>query len=149
MISLHLWYSRDQGKDGDVVGTSSELDVSLDRLAALSRPDWPALATVTPVGSRLGPVLYVGIHVDVGALLYSGDDYPDGTFTLGEGSVDGEPLLYMYTTSANEMPPNCEIPVELVRKAAHEFADTGLRPTCVEWQTWDPPLSTESEFPPI
>jgi hypothetical protein len=43
----------------------------------------------------------------------------------------------MYTTSDCETPPNGEIPAALVRQAAHEFADTGLRPTCIDWQTWE------------
>jgi hypothetical protein len=83
-----------------------------------------------------------------GALLYSGSDDMDGSFTLGSGPIDGDPLLYMYMTSDNEFPPNSEIPVELVRRAVHEFADTGRRPTCVAWQTWDrPDATTESEYP--
>jgi hypothetical protein len=147
MIPLKLWYSREQTA-GDVAETPVELTAALDRIAALSGPDWPALATVTPVGTKFGPVLYVGFHVRNGALLYSGSDDMDGSFTLGSGPTDGDPLLYMYMTSDNEFPPNSEIPAELVRRAVHEFADTGRRPTCVAWQTWDrPDATTESEYP--
>lgn len=135
---------------GDVAAASDELATVLDRVAALSRSDWPALATVTPVGAKFGPVLYVGFHLGLGALLYSGEDDPDGSFSLGDGPADDEPLLYMYMSSDNEFPPNAEIPAALVRKAAHEFATTGHRPTCVEWQTWDrTDATTESEFPEI
>jgi hypothetical protein len=146
MIPLNVWYSHEQVA-GDVARTADELAAALDRVAALSRPDWPALATVTPVGAKFGPVLYVGFHLESGALLYSGEDYPDGSFSLGSGPIDGEPLLYMYMSSDNEFPPNAEIPADLVRKATQEFADTGRRPTYVEWQTWDRTEATESELP--
>jgi hypothetical protein len=109
MIPPTMWYSHEQVA-GDVVGTADELTSALDRVAALSSPGWPALAIVTPMGAKFGPVLYVGLHLELGALLYSGEDDPDGSFTLGDGPVDGEPLLYMYMSSENEFPPNSEIP---------------------------------------
>lgn len=147
MIPLRLWYSHDQ-KAGDIATTHAELDVLLDRLSALSTPEWPALAEVTPAASKYGPALYVGLHVDLGALRASTADDPGPYYTVGEGSSDGEPILYMYTTSDGEVPANAEIPAALVRQAAHEFADTGVRPTCVDWQIWKAPvLDTESEFP--
>jgi immunity protein Imm1 of predicted polymorphic toxin system len=146
---LTVWYSHDQ-EDGDLATTPEQLDASLDRIAALSGPDWPALATVTQVGTRFGPVLYVGFHLDRGALLYAGLDAPDSSYTKGEGSAEGEPLLYMYMTSDNEFPPNSEVSAALVRQAAHEFADTGERPTCVEWQTWEPEIADSgSEWPAL
>jgi hypothetical protein len=137
MIPLTLWYSHDQAT-GDIARTHAELDAALDRLAALSGPAWPALAEVTQTDNKRGPLLYVGVHVDLGALLYSGDDDEVGSFTKGQGQPVGEPILYMYMTSASEAPPNAEVPAALVRQAAHEFADTGLRPTCVDWQPADP-----------
>jgi Immunity protein Imm1 len=149
MIPLTVWHAHEQAS-GDTAATPAELDLALDRVASLSRPDWPALATVKPTGSRFGPVLYVGFHQGSGALLYSGDDDPDGSYTLGDGAADGEPLLYMYMTSDNEFPPNAEVDAALVRRAAHEFALTGRRPTCVRWQTWERPgATTASEFPPL
>lgn len=137
MISLTFWYSRDQ-TDGDVGATHDELDAVLSRVAALSLPEWPALAQVTQTeDTRSGPLLYVGFHVERGALLYSGDDDPDGSYTLGDGAAIGEPLLHMYTMSDCEFPPNAEVPADLIRQAAHEFADTGRRSTCVPWQAAD------------
>jgi hypothetical protein len=149
MIPLVLWYSHDQ-TDGDVVRTSEELDVTLDKVAALSGPDFPVLAEVTQLENKFGPMMYIGFHVDAGALYFTDEDNPGPYFTLGTGARNGEPLHYMYTTSDNEMPPNAEIPAELARKAAHEFADTGVRPICVQWQTWDrTDATTESESPEI
>ena len=149
MIPLELWYSHDQ-TEGDVARTHDELDAALDRIAALSRLDWPALATVHQTGNKFGPLLHVGLHVEQGALLYSGDDDEEGSYTAGSGTQEGDPLLYMYMTSDSEFPPNSEVPATLIRQAAHEFADTGLRPTCVQWQTWDwSGADTESEWPEL
>ncbi|HEX5404904.1 MAG TPA: Imm1 family immunity protein [Pseudonocardiaceae bacterium] len=145
MIPLKLWYSHEQ-TEGDIARTHDELDAALDRVAVLSGPDWPVLAEVTQAADKFGPLLYVGLHVEQGALLYSGDDDEDGSYTTGSGTQDGEPLLYMQGTSDCEFPPNSEVSATLIRQAAHEFADTGLRPTCVLWQTWDrPDADTDSE----
>jgi hypothetical protein len=145
MIPLILWYSHDQ-TEGDVARNQDELDAALDRLAALSGPEWPALATVSPLGERFGPVLYVGFHEEQGALMWGGDT--EAEYTLGQGSPDGEPLLYMYMTSADEFPSNAEIPAGIIRRAVHEFAETGQRPTCVDWQKWDEVrLDTGSDWP--
>ncbi|HEX4702687.1 MAG TPA: Imm1 family immunity protein [Pseudonocardiaceae bacterium] len=135
MIPLELWYSHSQ-TEGDIARTHEELDAVLDRIAALSDAEWPVLATLSEVGSRFGPPLYVGFHESKGALMYPGES--DREYTLGEGTQDGDPLLYMYMTSDDEFPPNAEVSASLVRQAAHEFADTGLRPACVRWQVWEP-----------
>jgi hypothetical protein len=129
-----LWYAYEQ-TIGDIVRSHEELDAAIDRVAALAGPDWPALAEVTQLENKFGPVLYLGMHLDQGALAYAGNH--QRVYTLGEGTQDGEPILYMYTTSDNEFPPNSEVPAALIRQAAHEFADTGQRPTCVEWQVWE------------
>jgi hypothetical protein len=149
VIPLKLWYSTEQ-TEGDVVHTHDDLDPALDRVAALAGPNWPALAEVTRFDNRLGPLLYVGLHVERGALPYSGDDDEKGSYTAGRGSREGDPLLYMQGTSACEFPPNCEVSTELVRRAVHEFADTGRRPTCVEWQVWvREPGDSGSEWPAL
>jgi hypothetical protein len=147
VIPLELWYSHEQ-TEGDIARTHDELDAALDRIAALSGPDWPAVATVHQAGHRFGPLLYVGFHEEVGALMYPEID--SRAYTVGEGTQDGDPILYMYTTSDSEFPPNAEVPAALIRQAAHEFADTGLRPTCVPWQTWErPDATTDSEWPDL
>jgi hypothetical protein len=133
MIPLMLWYSPEQ-TEGDIVRTHGELDAALDRIAALAGPDWPVLAEVTQLEDKFGPMLYLGLHVDQGAVMDPGETRR--AYTCGSGTSDGEPLLYMQGNSDNEFPPNAEVPADLVRQAAHEFADTGVRPTCVQWQIW-------------
>jgi hypothetical protein len=56
--AVTLWYEHGQTGDGDVVRDASELDGALDRIAALSGPEWPALATMSPLDERFGPVLF-------------------------------------------------------------------------------------------
>jgi hypothetical protein len=148
MNTWTVWYSHDQD-EGDIVTDGPKLDVALDHVAQLARPEWPALATISILDNHVGPVLYVGFHGDQGALLYASVE--DGRhYSRGDGSSDGEPLLYMYMSTADEFPPNSEVSAALVRQAAHEFADTGQRPTCVEWQTWEPEIADSgSEWPAL
>lgn len=46
--------------------THEELDTALDRLAANSRADWPALAEVTQTDDLMGPLPYAGARVERG-----------------------------------------------------------------------------------
>jgi hypothetical protein len=145
MIPLVLWYSHEQA-EGEVVRTHDELDAALDRAVALSSPEWPVLAEVTQLDDKFGTMLYLGLHVDHGAIMYPGDTHR--FYTCSEGTPNGDPLLYMQGTSDNEFPPNAELPVTVIRQAAHEFADTGVRPACVEWQVWTRgDAGTGSELP--
>jgi hypothetical protein len=147
MIPLKLWYS-DEQTEGDIAHTHDELDAVLDRVAALSSSGWPALAEVTQAADKFGPLMYVGFHEYMGALMYPEID--TSAYTVGEGTQDGDPLLYMQGTSDSEFPPNSEVPAALIRQATHEFADTGRRPTCVPWQTWErPDATTDSEWPDL
>jgi hypothetical protein len=139
VISLTWWHSHGQ-REGDVTTTPAELDAMLDKLAAMSLEHWPVLADVfytEDIGrdprSMVGPLFTVGMHLDKGVIRYS-DSPRTAYYTKGDGPADDEPILYMYMTSDNEYPSNSEIPADLVRKAAHEYAETGRRPTCVDWQ---------------
>jgi hypothetical protein len=132
MISLTWWYSHDQ-EDGEVTTSPAEVDALLDRLIAMSKTHWPVLAEVTHTDDDpTSPLVYVGVHVDMGMLSYS--DNPETGYRTKGYAPDGEPILYMYMTSDTEYPANSEIPVDLVREAVYEYATTGRRPTCVEWQ---------------
>jgi hypothetical protein len=135
VIALEWWYSNSQ-QEGHVTRTSAEVDAMLDTLAGIAREDWPALAEVTraEVTDFDAPALHVGLHVGRGVLLYTGPDDENGSFSRGDGPADGEPILYMQGTSADEFPPDSEIPVEIVRRAVHEFAETYRRPSDVPWQ---------------
>ncbi|HEX4702802.1 MAG TPA: Imm1 family immunity protein [Pseudonocardiaceae bacterium] len=149
MITWTVWYSHDQTAEGEIVHNGAELDAALDHVMAISDTEWPALATISRPNDHSNPALYVGFHSDRGVLLFVSVE-GGREFSRGSEDSDGAALLYMYMTSAEEFPSNAEVPTALVRKAAHEFADTGGRPTCVEWQLWEQPITdTESEWPDL
>jgi hypothetical protein len=136
VIALEWWYSADQRAGGRITRTTAEVDAVLDTLAEIAREDWPALAEVTQVEAtdRGAAMMYVGLHGELGALTYSGPDNREGSFSHGDAAADGEPIGYMMGLSHTEMPANCEIPAEVVRRAVHEFAETGQRPVDVPWR---------------
>lgn len=135
MIALHWVYSNDLS-EFVVTSTHAEIDVMLDKLASLSHEDWPAAAEITEAGvdDLSAAEFIVGIHVDRGALLYSGPDNKDGSVSRNDRPDDGDPIDYMIGTHDYEFPSNAEIPVDVVRRAVHEFAETGRRPTDVPWR---------------
>jgi hypothetical protein len=144
--TLTAWYSLGQGESGHVIHDGAELDAMLDHVTHLARADWPVLSTLSRAAA--GPVLYVGFHGPVGTLLHA--SLENGRqFSRGQaGDRNDEPILYMYMTSADEFPANSEIPVDLVRRAAHYFAETEGRLPEVVWQEWTPTGSDSgSEFP--
>jgi hypothetical protein len=136
VIALYWVYSNNPD-DHTVTRTHDEIDTMLDKLAGMSREDWPASAEVTEYGVNdlRAAELLVGFHVDRGALAYSGPDNKDGSFSQGDGPADGDSINYMLGESDDEFPPNAEIPLDVVRRAVHEFAETGRRPEDVPWQT--------------
>jgi immunity protein Imm1 of predicted polymorphic toxin system len=135
VIALCWWYAADQ-EEGHITRTPAEVDAVLDTIAGMSREDWPVLAEVTQadVDDLRGPMLGVGLHVDRGMLWYSGPDNLRGSCSHGDAPVDGEPIDYMVGNSNTEMPADCEIPADIVRRAVHEFAENARRPTEVPWQ---------------
>jgi hypothetical protein len=135
VIALRWWYSADQ-EEGRITRTAVEIDAVLDALAEIAREDWPALAEVTQVDveERGAAIIYVGLHVDRGALMYSGPDNRPGSYSHGDAAADGEPIGYMMGLSHTELPADCEIPVDVVRRAVHEFAVNVRRPAGVPWR---------------
>jgi hypothetical protein len=136
VIALRWWYSADQ-TEARITRTTGEIDAVLDALAEIAREDWPALAEVTQVEAveRGSAMLYVGLHGDLGTLMYSGPDHREGSYSHGDAPVDGEPIDYMMGNSDTELPPDCEIPAEVVRRAVYEFAEDARRPTGVPWRS--------------
>jgi Immunity protein Imm1 len=133
VIPLQWWYS---DVEGHVTRTPADVDAVLDILVGMSRDNWPAMAEVAgaDIEDLRAPILCVGFHVDQGVLMYSGPDNRAGSHSFDGGSYEGEPILYMQGTSDNVFPPNSEMPADMVRRAAHEFAETYQRPTGVSWQ---------------
>ncbi|MGW5743708.1 Imm1 family immunity protein [Amycolatopsis sp. NPDC003861] len=135
---IEVWYERDAGATR--VTTPAELDRVLDAVAAT---DGPTLAELYTDGDPDKSWLEVGLHGDRASLRYVGDDAPNGACSKGGtfASVHGEEVVYYYMNNPREYPADAEIPVELARKAAHEFlASGGARPSVVAWTEQDGPL---------
>jgi hypothetical protein len=136
VVALEVWFDEDQAA-GLAVGTPAELDAVLDDIAEMSTDEWPVLAQMvfTEDGkpAKWSPTFDLGFRRDVGVLFFS-DNPRRGYYSVGAGSADGEPLLYMYMSSDTEFPSNAEVSAAVVRQAAHEVLTTRERPTCVEWQ---------------
>lgn len=135
MAALDVYYARGHGEHPVTVATADDVDALIDRVRAESPAHAPILMEVHIAGDPYGQGLDVGIGEDRGALRYSGRDWPEGVYSIGDGPADAEPSQYFYMDTDTEFPPNADIPLATVRQAVREFLATdGARPTCVEWQ---------------
>ncbi|MDX8051246.1 Imm1 family immunity protein [Lentzea sp. BCCO 10_0798] len=51
--------------------------------------------------------------------------------------AEGDITLYVDVDTRTRFPADAAIPLEKLREALQEFAETGKRPTCVDWQESD------------
>jgi hypothetical protein len=131
MVALAAWFDGNSD-DPTVVRTTAQLDEVLDlvigsggpRVVQLLVQDDPARA-----------IFDVGLDGQRGALYFSSTDHPGGCFSRGSEAATPTPLTYYYMGSDTEYPASAELPVAVVRRAAHEYLATGgERPTSVDWQ---------------
>ncbi|MEU4806414.1 Imm1 family immunity protein [Actinosynnema sp. NPDC023587] len=141
MVDLEAWYDEEQN-DAVTVRTPAELDAVLDTVAGWDGRIIVHLKPARPVDLAMRRMtLDVGVHGDTGrgALVYTS---PNGLWfskaESGSDSSGGDRILYYYMNSDTEYPVDCEIPLDVVRRAAHEYLTTGgQRPTAPTWQ--EPP----------
>ncbi|WP_051385997.1 Imm1 family immunity protein [Actinokineospora inagensis] len=76
----------------------------------------------------------VGVNDNLGALSFTGGNWPGLWFSLGNPDAGDELLSYDYMSHERPTPAYCEIPFTDVVKAAQEFLTTGDRPTSVTWK---------------
>ncbi|GAA0251349.1 hypothetical protein GCM10010492_59620 [Saccharothrix mutabilis subsp. mutabilis] len=148
MVDLEAWYDEEQD-DAVAVRTPAELDAVLDAVAAWDGRIIVHLKPARPVDTTMRrKTLDVGVHGNTGrgALVYTS---PDGLwFSKATTDTDTGPeerVLYYYMNSDTEYPADSEIPLDVVRQAAHEYlAADGQRPTAPTWRTppaWYPTAS--------
>ncbi|MBB5956941.1 hypothetical protein FHS29_003534 [Saccharothrix tamanrassetensis] len=139
MVELEAWYDEEQD-EAVTVRTSAELDAVLDAVIAWDGRIVVHLKPARPADTNTRrKTLDVGVHGNTGqgALVYTS---PDGRWfsraTSGsDANADGR-ILYYYMNSDTEYPADSEIPLDVVRRAAHEYLTTGgQRPTAATWQT--------------
>jgi hypothetical protein len=131
---LHAWYD-EKSDDPAVVTTAEELDAVLDAVAAL---DGPTLVQLFSGGDDAEVDLTVGLHGDRGVLRFASNDAEDAFYS--RNSTEPFPLpawgvvRYYYMSNDADYPDDAELPAEMVRAAAHEFARTaGQRPSNLSW----------------
>ncbi|MBB5960038.1 hypothetical protein FHS29_006660 [Saccharothrix tamanrassetensis] len=132
MVALETWFDRDAAEP-TVVDTPAGLDAVLDTVAGWPGPNTVQLLIADDPGRA---ILDVGLDAEYGrgVLYYSGPDAPDGVTSKGTDVADLPPIYY-FTGSDTEYPADAEIPLDAVRRAAHEYMTTGgARPTGIQWQ---------------
>lgn len=134
MVELEAWY--DAEHDGPtIIRTPDELDAVLD---AVTGWDGRILVDLYVADNRARATFNVGVNARTrcGALYYA-DDHGEW-FSMATTESDQAPverILYYYMNSDTEYPGDCEIPLDVVRRAAHEYMATGgERPTALTWQ---------------
>lgn len=138
MVELEAWYGDDQD-DPVPVRTAEELDALLDEVAAMRGRVIVHLKVARPPSLDVRRmILDVGLNGDMGtgALFYRS---PNGAWFSRGAAPDPSvsELLYYYMNSDTEYPLDCEIPIDAVRRAAHEYlAAVDRRPSAPGWQVF-------------
>ncbi len=135
MVDLTAWYDQEQA-DGETLSTPGDLDRVLD---VLTGREGRFLAALSIAGEPAGPSLEVGVNSaeQLGSLNYAKGWEENWFSTNSPGSPQPheEHILYYYMMSDTEYPADCEIPLDVVRRAAHEFMRTGgERPSEPQWR---------------
>jgi hypothetical protein len=125
--------------ESTTVETAAELDAVLDTVAAWEGRIIVQLWIARPVDLAMRhSALYVGVFGEAaqGTLIYSSSAQVwFSKATPGPEWSTADPILYYYMNSDTEYPVDSEIPLDVVRRAAHEFMATGgQRPDAPAWQ---------------
>ncbi|MFD8496236.1 Imm1 family immunity protein [Amycolatopsis sp. NPDC059657] len=136
---IEAWYEGHTDKPV-IVTTGEDLERVLDDVVAAGALQMAQLITD---GDTNKPHLFVGLNGDRGTLRYAAPDVPT-SYSKNTGTPfplpEWEDITYYFGRADFEYPDDAEIPVTVVREAAHEFLTTaGQRPTGVEWtsaQDW-------------
>lgn len=136
---IEAWYDSN-ASGATTVTTAEDLDRVLDAIAAM---EGPTLAELYTDGDPDKSSLEIGLDGERASLRYLGDDAPNGAYSKGGtfAPPPGGEVLYYYMRNPREYPADAEIPVEVARKAAHDFFSSGgRRPSGVAWTIQDGPL---------
>lgn len=129
-MALEAWYDEDSD-DPTMLRRAEQLDWLFDRVV---KWEAPVLVELLVADDLTRAIFDVGVNGKTGrgVLYYSGSG--ETVMSLGSSAATGK-ILYYYMTSDTEFPLSAEIPLDLVRQAAHEYMSSGgARPTVVDWQ---------------
>ncbi|MGH3861811.1 Imm1 family immunity protein [Actinokineospora sp.] len=130
-----MHYDRAHASSPIRVDTEPQIDDLIDRLRVESPAQAPLLMQVVLAVDPYTQGLDVGIKRDRGVLRYSGREWFEGVYSVGELPAE-EPPTYFFMDTDTEFPANSELSIDIIRMAVKEFMETdGARPTCLDWQS--------------
>ncbi|MEV0678848.1 Imm1 family immunity protein [Actinosynnema sp. NPDC050436] len=136
MVALEAWYDVDHDEPA-MIHTAADLDRVLDTVAGW---EGRVIVELFVADDPRRAIFDVGVYGqgERGALYYAGRGekwFSRGTMAAPSTVSPAERLSYYYMTSDTEYPGDSEIPLDVVRRAAHEYMRTGgERPTSPTWQ---------------
>ncbi|GAA3464327.1 Imm1 family immunity protein [Saccharothrix longispora] len=136
MVALEAWFDADTDEP-TMIHSPAELDKVLDIVA-----EWEGrmIVELFVADNPRRAIFDVGVYGqgERGALYYASRGekwFSRGAPVDPSGTDQAKKLLYYYMNSDTEYPADAEIPLEVVRRAAHEYMSTGgERPTVTDWQ---------------
>jgi immunity protein Imm1 of predicted polymorphic toxin system len=164
-LTLDAWYYRDDNRADKPVAVRSalELEALIAYLVTHAQPHPTVfsareLPTVGPLDDP-DRMFKLDVADEVGALAYLGPDVdvvvqerearrtrptdhselwnPGMWTTLAEEPPADAPPLYIDKANRTPFPSDAALPLGRIREALAEFAETGQRPRCVQWQDSD------------
>ncbi|WP_431910856.1 Imm1 family immunity protein [Amycolatopsis thermoflava] len=129
MVELDAWF--DPEAEGPTpVRTPADLDAVLDTVTGWEGANSIQLFVAGDPGRGM---LEIGLDSERGrgVAFYSASGqayYSHGPEMLPE------PPLYYYQDNDTEYPADAELPLEIIRRTAHDFLATGQRPATIEWR---------------
>jgi hypothetical protein len=133
MVALEAWFDEDSD-DPTLVNTAAELNVVLDTVTGWAGPNIVQLMIADDLTRG---ALDIGLDRELnrGVLYYAGGAHRTGCYSRTDNTATPGPHLYYYMRNDREFPADAELPIDVVRRAAHEYMATdGERPTSVDWQ---------------
>jgi hypothetical protein len=117
------------------VTTVAELDDLLDHIHRdPGRREAPPLVELVMDGTDRALDIGLG-RTEHSVLIWHDDDADEVLTSTSTGELDpGPDAAFNFGGTWTHIADGSAIPVELARHAAREFAETGRRPTCIEWQ---------------
>ncbi|SEB57702.1 Immunity protein Imm1 [Streptomyces sp. TLI_105] len=137
-IKAEAYYESEHSSDPAKIEAPEDVDRVIDKLltgekfhtlAKLFSTERPMLPSGFPDHEFM---VGVDSSLQVGALTF-GDE--NGSFTTVGGPGSREEPAYHFMGHRHEFPENCEVSLDLIRKAVKEFVlSGGKRPECVDWK---------------
>jgi hypothetical protein len=130
MTELLVYY--DPRHEPALVASPEDLRALLERIQ--TDPEYQEIPTLAEIAEDAGQqVLQIGLgRAGYSVLLWF--DLDSGEALVSDGVETDEAPAYDFGGTWDELENRSAIPVEAALRAAHEFAETGAKPTTIEWR---------------